>query len=1071
MKSSFVLGSLKIAGLLALSLQPGAFAQSNSAFAQVDSAFKQVDSASARPAFSGNAEIRRREEELERKLKKATPIEQSDALYETGKAAFEGKEYDRALYYMQESLSMDAKLKRPEYEVKTRVAMAIIYALKQDNKSALEQYKEALNTAEANKLDDFVQIITDSLGTLALRLSLLDEAESYYKKAYELGVLHKNKDTQINSLINQATVMRKRKKIAEAKQLLGQAVIIAGTGKNGENTGAVLLNLARVQHDLGEFSECEDTYTKAVAACKADGNNEQAASASWGLAETLYDMRKLSQAKTAFSQAKELLDSNAPPGLLGPILLGLGATEADLGNFDAALEYHKKALALATAAKNKGAEMQCILQLGSDYLLRGNPETGLEQLLSGEDLLEQKPANATSRAALLMAIGRCYKVLGQFEQAQKYYDSALKLFQDAGDQVGQALALNSMAVLSLDNQNQTLFEHYYKQAKEIYASLDNKRDLAVLDYNYAQFLVTQRRYTEAIELYSHALGRLKETQDVYLQSMVLSGLGLAELLSDHAQASLTAYAQSLKIAEQSGSLEAQWDANLGLGKCYKKQGLNDLALINLKKAVDLVEKERAQLTRDSFKTYNLDLRNDCFAELIDLYAKQNRPYEALEIAEKGRARAFLDMLANRKQGGQIIETFQSSSNSPNITKLVPPDAGSRSVGVVHKSGQMDVATAVSSVNVNAPDIEEIKSLVRKSNSYLLEYYLLPDKVMVWIIDPEANIRMLPPIMLTRQQVGEKVSLAYEALTHSLKKGEDLGAVNQKRYEQLQELYRLFIQPCAEYLPKAEKSVVTIVPHGPMFLIPFAALTAPDGSFFVEKHTLSYIPAIGVFRATQKLQAANAPEKNRLLAFGNPITKAISFLGALPYAEKEVKEIAQIFGPENSLVKIGQDANKKMFCDLSSQYSDIHLATHGLIDEENPMQSSLVLAPTAYDDGLLTVKDILCLKELKARLVVLSACQTGRGKITGDGVVGLSRAFFIAGAPSVLVSQWNVDDIVTEYQMKQFYRAYLAGAGRCYSLREAQLATIKFLEGGVSKSGAARANPRYWAAFQLIGQAQ
>ncbi|MBY0357370.1 MAG: CHAT domain-containing protein [Candidatus Obscuribacterales bacterium] len=1052
MKSSFLL-----AGLLTLSLQLLAFAQLEN----------------LRPPFSTNAEIRRQEEELERKLKKSTPVEQSDALYETGKAAFEGKEYDRALYYMKESLALDAKLKRPEYEVKTRVAMAIIYALKQDNKAALDQYKEALNTAEANKLDDFVQIITDSLGTLALRLSLLDEAESYYKKAYALGVLHKNKDTQINSLINQATVMRKRKKIAEAKELLGQAVVIAGKGKNSENAGAVLLNLARVQHDLGEFSECEDTYTKAVAALKAEGNHEQAASASWGLAETLYDRHRLSQAKAAFLQAKALLDVNAPLGLFGPILLGLGAIEADLGNFDSAVEYHKQALVLAVAAKNKIAEMQCILQLGSDYLLRGNPETGLEQLLSGESLLEQKPANAASRATLFMAIGRCYKVLGQFEQAQKYYDSALKLFQDAGDQVGQALALNSMAVLSLDNQNQALFERYYKQAKEIYASLNNKRDLAILDYNYAQFLLTQKRFKEAIELYNQALGRLKETEDVYLQSMVLSGLGLAELLSENTQAAIAAYTQSLKIAEQSGSIEAQWDANLGLGKCYKKQGQNDPALLHLKKAVDLVEAERAQLTRDSFKTYNLDLRNDCFSELIDLYAKLNRPYEALEIAEKGRARAFLDMLASRKSGGQIIETFQPvSNNSSNITKSTPVESGTRAVGVIRKNGQINVATSISPVNVNAPDIEEIKNLVRKSNSYVVEYYLLPDKVMVWLIDPQANIRLLPPIMLSKQQVGEKVTLAYEAVIHAYKQGENLGAVNQRRYEHLQELYRLFIQPCAEYLPKDTKSVVTIVPHGPMFLIPFAALVDADGSFLVEKHTLSYIPAIGVFRTTQKLADSASSTKKSLLAFGNPITKAISFLGALPYAEKEVKEIAQIFGPQNSLVKIGQEADKKTFCDLSSQYSDIHLATHGLIDEENPMQSSLVLAPTAYDDGLLSVKDILSLKELKARLVALSACQTGRGKITGDGVVGLSRAFIIAGAPSVLVSQWNVDDIVTEYQMKHFYKTYLSGSSKCHSLREAQLATIQFLEGGgTRKTGGARANPKYWGAFQLIGEAQ
>src|SRR4029077_10497242 len=129
--------------------------------------------------------------------------------------------------------------------------------------------------------------------------------------------------------------------------------------------------------------------------------------------------------------------------------------------------------------------------------------------------------------------------------------------------------------------------------------------------------------------------------------------------------------------------------------------------------------------------------------------------------------------------------------------------------------------------------------------------------------------------------------------------------------------------------------------------------------------------------------------------------------------------------------------------------------------------ALVLAPTAADDGLLTVSDIITLKNLRAKLVVLSACQTGRGKITGDGVVGLSRAFIIAGAPSVLVSQWNVDDIMTDFQMEKFYRFYLKGTDRARALRDAQIATIRYMENvpegqpaAAHSPGQLRANPRY-----------
>jgi CHAT domain-containing protein len=117
-----------------------------------------------------------------------------------------------------------------------------------------------------------------------------------------------------------------------------------------------------------------------------------------------------------------------------------------------------------------------------------------------------------------------------------------------------------------------------------------------------------------------------------------------------------------------------------------------------------------------------------------------------------------------------------------------------------------------------------------------------------------------------------------------------------------------------------------------------------------------------------------------------------------------------------------------------------------------------------------VKDILQLPQLKTKLITLSACQTGRGKITGDGVAGLSRAFIIAGTPSVLVSLGNVDDVMTEYQMNLFYKEYLGGATKARALRNAQLKTVDFMEKGFPQAGSRiRANPRYWAAFQMIGE--
>jgi CHAT domain-containing protein len=137
---------------------------------------------------------------------------------------------------------------------------------------------------------------------------------------------------------------------------------------------------------------------------------------------------------------------------------------------------------------------------------------------------------------------------------------------------------------------------------------------------------------------------------------------------------------------------------------------------------------------------------------------------------------------------------------------------------------------------------------------------------------------------------------------------------------------------------------------------------------------------------------------------------------------------------------------------------IHFATHGSFDPERGIGSWIALTPSGDDDGFLTAEEIFDLK-LNAGLVVLSACDTGRGKITGDGVIGLSRSFISAGVPSVLVSLWKVNDTATAYLMHEFYQNWQQGHNKAQALRQAMLTTMQQYPGVEN-----------WAAFTLIGEA-
>jgi CHAT domain-containing protein len=180
------------------------------------------------------------------------------------------------------------------------------------------------------------------------------------------------------------------------------------------------------------------------------------------------------------------------------------------------------------------------------------------------------------------------------------------------------------------------------------------------------------------------------------------------------------------------------------------------------------------------------------------------------------------------------------------------------------------------------------------------------------------------------------------------------------------------------------------------------------------------------------------------------------LSPLPGAEKEAQDIAQLL---NVTPLIGSQATKAAVVQQMLSSRIIHLATHGSFDPNRGIGSWLALTPTNSDDGFLTAEEIFEL-ELNAELVVLSACDTGRGRITGDGVIGLSRSFISAGVPSVLVSLWKVDDAATAYLMREFYENWLDGSDKAQALRQAMLTTMQQYPA-----------PENWAAFTLIGEAE
>ncbi|GAB4206687.1 MAG: hypothetical protein Fur006_63970 [Coleofasciculaceae cyanobacterium] len=407
-----------------------------------------------------------------------------------------------------------------------------------------------------------------------------------------------------------------------------------------------------------------------------------------------------------------------------------------------------------------------------------------------------------------------------------------------------------------------------------------------------------------------------------------------------------------------------------------------------------------------------------------------------------------------------------------------------------------------------PTVEGIKRIAKEHQATLVSYSIIYDQVQgegeqttqeselyIWVVPPTGEIAfrqvdlksllqcqgkqpctptsLANLITSTRESIGlrdgrrvpksEKRQVKANQILAAPKGGLSIEFRPEEYQTQgLQQLYQLLIQPIADLLPSNPNARVVFIPQDSLFLVPFAALQDNSGKYLIEHHSILTAPSIQVLDMTrqQRQRVANGD----ILIVGNPSMPSIPArpgekpqpLPNLPGAQQEALAIAQMF---NTQALIGKDATKAAVLEKMPGARIIHLATNAIVDEERGTGSALALAPSGSDNGWLTAEEIQNLK-LNAELVVLSGCDTGLGKITGDGVIGLARSFIAAGASSVIVSLGYVSDEATAFLMTEFYRHLQQNQDKAQALRSAMLATMKKY-------------PNYidWGAFTLIGEAE
>jgi CHAT domain-containing protein len=340
------------------------------------------------------------------------------------------------------------------------------------------------------------------------------------------------------------------------------------------------------------------------------------------------------------------------------------------------------------------------------------------------------------------------------------------------------------------------------------------------------------------------------------------------------------------------------------------------------------------------------------------------------------------------------------------------------------------------MNVEPLALKDVQSLLEPGTT-LLEYFVTERQVLLWII--EKDRLQVAAIPIGRKDLLSKVSSLRDNV---LQVGE-----KEKFASSSRELYRLLIQPALQHVRGKE---LLIVPHDVLHYLPFQALLSSQGRYLVQDYPIHYLSSASLMQFTHAKRRAMA---EKALVLGNPSLGDEAY--NLRFAEREAKEVASVY--PQSAVYLRAEANKPRALSLSPKYDMLHFAVHAEFNEEDPMSSALLLAVEGKEDGRLKVEEIFSL-DLKTSLVVLSACETGLGKLSsGDELVGLTRAFIYAGTPSIVTTLWKVNDRASYELMREFYR-HLKTVKKSEALRQAQLKTMEQFP-----------EPFYWAAYQLTGE--
>jgi CHAT domain-containing protein/predicted negative regulator of RcsB-dependent stress response len=1020
-------------------------------------------------------------------------LAEGQTLNEIGEVYKKLKQYPTSLSFYQQALAIAKEIKNKKLEATTLNEIGELYKDQAQYDKALEVYQQALVDTKEIKAKGLEATILHNIGKVYDKQAQYAKALEAYQQALAIRIELDYKSRAGLTLNSIANIYGKLGQYAKALEAYQKALALFKDNDDKRGQFVAHYNIGELYEKLEQYPKALESYQQAVAIARQTNDKDVEAQTLHKIGEVYEELEQYAKASESYQQAvaiaKEINDKTQEVKLLH----NMGKVYGKQAQYDKALEAYQQALAISKEIKNKGLEAVSLHNIGEVYDEQAQYDKALD--FFQQALAIRKELDYKSRAgATLNSIGGIYVKLGQYAKALESYQQAFAFFKENNDRAGEFMARGYIALaykklgqnslysdlaqeistFSKDADNSTWME-FYQQAlaiagkvgsrleegliyndvpKQVEATQQdlandrkagNKKDEARALNKLGVIYNSQGQYPKALEFFQQALPIYKEIGNKVEQANTLNYIGVTYSNQGQYPQALEFFEQALAIRQEIGDKPGKGQTLNNIGLCYNALEKYANAEKTLFDAIEVWESLRSSGLTDDQKVSMFEIQADTYRFLQSALIAQNKIDAALEIAERGRARAIVELLASKRSGEQ-----------PNIATIQPPN------------------------------LEEIKQVVQQQNATLVQYSIIPEQSLyIWVISPKGKVTFrsfdLKSLRVGATTGGESLQKLVAQTLESLGVGEDRNGIFDVTFpaadpelqtKSLKQLHQLLIQPIADLLPSNPEERIIFIPHQDLFRVPFPALMDSDGKYLVEKHTLLTAPSIQVLELTHKARQKGSRSGQGALVVGNPSPMPPGFQPLLG-AEKEALDVAQVL---KTKALIGSQATESAVLQQLPNARIIHLATHGTFNEQQPFLSGVALAPDSPSsplgkggqqgsDGLLTAEEIFNLNRqgkltLNAELLVLSACNTGRGRITGDGVIGLSRSFIAAGVPSVLVSLWAVPDAPTASLMTEFYtNLYQKKLDKAQALRQAMLTMMEKY----------RDTPRAWAAFTLIGE--